>query len=378
MSVLLSLLPLLTAGSISSDPVYRRLESGAAIVVESRGGDIASIQLFAAARACPETASSHGHRHLLEHLLAKGADGKLGERLEREGWFLSAETYRDFMVFKLTGVASRWEKASEAITEILAGWRHPTETIESEALVIEQEAAILPKSTRISAEAWQRAYGAFGLDPIGSSTTIGGATPESLAALHLRQFARNQLTVSVAGPIDPRAVIDKFSTVLSKSPKAVEARWSRSAVGQSGAVQIPGCAAVYISCGPYSTSETAALVGLACLLGTELDQGFVTYTPSQSAGLVIVGTSAGEDIAPIRKAIQSSAAELGQVREMASRWATAGSLSAAACAWWNGVFQVQAAGGKPDIFTSAIDNMSQADVDSAIAKLRGAVEGGGN
>lgn len=376
MGALISILPILAMGLGTADRVYRRLDSGAALVVESRGGEIASVQLFASSRACSESPSNHGQRHLLEHLLAKGKDGKLGERLESEGWFISAETYRDFMAFKLAGPASRWERAAQAVSEILGGWPHTQESISNEALIIEQEIAILPKETRISGEAWQGAYGALGLDPIGSYSSISSATPESLAAIHMRQFARNQLTVSVCGPVDSKAVIERFTAVLGGAPKPIEAKWPRNSVGTSGVAKVPGCAAAYIAVGPYSTSETAAVVGVACLVGIELDRGFITYTPSQSPGLVIVGTSSSDDLGVLRAAFSKITPDLSQVREIAARWAGANSQSTVASAWWNGIFQVQAPGGKPDLYISAVENMTQEDLDSAMNKLRAALEVG--
>jgi len=57
------------------------LDNGAVVLVEPVPSATISVQLFASSKYAPETAASHGYRHLLEHLIARG-DGTLDRRLE--------------------------------------------------------------------------------------------------------------------------------------------------------------------------------------------------------------------------------------------------------------------------------------------------------
>src|SRR5688500_7954220 len=74
------------------------LPSGAIVLVERMPAATSlSVQLFASARAVPESKQTHGWRHLLEHLVARGPKGDIDARLESQGAFMRARTLRDAM-----------------------------------------------------------------------------------------------------------------------------------------------------------------------------------------------------------------------------------------------------------------------------------------
>src|SRR5579862_2564739 len=72
------------------------LDNGAVVEVErDRTAKRLAIQLLVSSRSTPDTPTTYGYRHLLEHLEAPGRDVTLDKRLETRGGFLTAETLRD-------------------------------------------------------------------------------------------------------------------------------------------------------------------------------------------------------------------------------------------------------------------------------------------
>ncbi len=282
------------------------LPNGATVLVERvPGAKTIWTRLFLSARGAEETPSTHGQRHLLEHLVAVGRDGKLDERLEREGAFLRAQTQRDAIEFSVDAPAGKLELALGALGEMLRLRGVSQEDIAREAGIIKQEGALMEVSTRLSAAAWNVAYGASGLAPFGDLDAIRRTTPAALSALHRRLCAGPNLVIVVAGDVDVDKATEEASSVVRAAPKT-EAKFTIRPEGKAGeddaakgfgearALPVPG----------YSSPKTVATLAAALALGSELDDAFVTYTPSGRNGLVVfgrVGENGGLGAAVARK-----------------------------------------------------------------------------
>src|SRR5688500_3617518 len=99
-----SFLLLLAAATQDESPRLRTVLPNGAIILAERmpSAPTVSVQLFASSKRVPETAETHGRRHLLEHILAKGPKKNLDTRLESSGAFLEAFTHRDAMQLGVT------------------------------------------------------------------------------------------------------------------------------------------------------------------------------------------------------------------------------------------------------------------------------------
>lgn len=286
------MLALLAAALIAPTPQLSRtiLPNGAAVFVESMPGQKQlSLQLFASAKYAPETAATHGYRHLLEHLLAQGEQGDLDKRLESEGAFLQAETMRDAMTFEISLPPDRLDLGLAAIGELLRPFHATQAEIDREAEVIGQEIALESDASVLAASAWTIAFGDDGLDPLGDMDTIRTATPEKLAELHARQFAPSALTLVVVGDVDSKSATASLSRALEMPPDAFKPIKPRSS-GKPGRIecQCTGEARA-AACGPFGGETNVAELAAAFAIASELDGAFVTYTPSEERALITVG-----------------------------------------------------------------------------------------
>src|SRR5579862_8128141 len=95
------------------------LENSAIILVEPKPREpMISVQLFASDKYCPETDTTHGYRHLIEHLVSHG-DGSIDRQLESQACFLNAHTLRDAMQIELTVGPSQLDLGIATLAKIL-------------------------------------------------------------------------------------------------------------------------------------------------------------------------------------------------------------------------------------------------------------------
>lgn len=272
------------------DRLRTLLPNGAAILVERMPKQpLLSIQLFASSRYAPETAATHGWRHLLEHLVAKGENGTLDHRLESEGAFLQARTLRDVMQFEVNTTPKQLELGLSAIGELLRPLSFTQADIDREALVLDQELGLTNDAATLASAAWRTGFGASGLDPNGDLPAIKSATPEKLAELKARVFAPSALTLVIAGDVDIKEATQLGKALLDLPPDNYKPSKPRGQ-GVSGRVECncSGEARAAFS-GPFGGISNAAAMAFAFAVASELDGCFVTYTPSQERGLITLG-----------------------------------------------------------------------------------------
>ncbi len=266
------------------------LPNGAAILVERMPNQPSlTVQLFASAKFTPETPATHGFRHLLEHLVARGQSGSIDQRLESKGAFLRASTLRDAMQFEISLSPKDLSLGMETLSELLAPLKVTPRDIGREAAVIEQEIGLSNDAASLAAAAWTAAFGEQGLDPQGDMATIRTATPDALAQVQSRQFAPSALTLVIAGDVDVNEATRQGKALLSLPSggyKAVTARGE----GKSGRVECQGFGeARAATCGAFGGISNAAELAFAFAVASEVDGCFLTYTPSQERGLITVG-----------------------------------------------------------------------------------------
>lgn len=291
----------LIAGALAQEPRFANetlsmrlrtvLPNGATILVECLpNADRCAVSVVAAARGAAETPETHGHRHLMEHLLALGKGGDVDARLEPRGGRLTASTNRTHMTFTVSAPRAEWQRAAACALEVIRPDAFSTEGVARQRLILEQELALTPADRLLGAAAWGRGYGARGLDPNGTLATLETATPEALAELHRRTFATRNLVVSVAGNLDLDETTRFLTRYLSQlsdlpadpwapMPDLSPGRTEADARGDARAAAVPPIG------NPRALWVLAAGLGLAA----SLESAFVAYTPSPQEGLVIVG-----------------------------------------------------------------------------------------
>ena len=284
----------LALASQEQSPRLRTLESNGSILLVENLPDakVASVQMFASSRDVPDTPETHGFRHLLEHLILKGADKNLDQRMEEKGIFFVGRTLRDSMQIEFTCKPDQLSDALAGLSEIMQPVDATEAEIATETAIMKQEWAIQPDSLRLSRAAWQAAYGDQGLEPFGNLETISKATPEALRIIQRHMFAANRIVLSISGPLDVEKVSKdlkpfmlKLPTEDSQSPSALRNAGKPGRIEAEDAFGEARAALV----GGYQEMSTVAALAAALALASELNDAFVIYTPSKQNGLVIVG-----------------------------------------------------------------------------------------
>jgi len=307
------------------------------------------VDLFAAARGTEETLQTNGRRHMLEHIQALGVKGDLDTRLESSGGFLTAHTTRDSIEFEMTLKGSDLPLALGAVRELVTGAPIDAAAIKREANLIAEENALRAGASLASAAAWERAYGAAGVDTMGKPEVLNNTSPSDLEKLRTQTFAANNLTVVVSGDIDidvaTKAVKDalgllpgvKTAKETSGSyPEPMMGSIRMDADGEYRAAPVPG----------FRSPATAAALAAALALATELDHAQVIYTPSARPGMVLVGVSQGRIGSQLDRSDAASLFEFG--RRLAIRWVESKLTDPANAAEFRGMLMCRAIDVRPE------------------------------
>lgn len=349
------------------------LENGAIVLAERLPESKAlSVQLFAGVRGVSESRETHGWRHLLEHLVLKGADGKLDDRMESQGVFFTGRTYRDAIQVEFTGPTDTLEAILDAVGEILKPLQATPESVAREAAIMRHELTGIADSAKLSRTAWQAAFGDAGIDPLGDADAIAKATPEGLEQLRQRHFAPHNLVLVVSGPIEP----EKTAALLRKRLEALEgpedgARPVRS--GQPGRLEADDCFGEVRGALVKSLGDAGAVLCAAYGIAARLDGAYVTYTPTDDAGLVIVGrtdanNTVGEFIDGLEEGEQAAIFPIGKL--LAERWLVGQLATPAGAAYLRGYLQVQNAALRPEALLEAIRKTGWPEFKTALARFQ--------
>ncbi|MCO5295505.1 MAG: insulinase family protein [Fimbriimonadaceae bacterium] len=350
------------------------MPNGAVVLAERVASPYVVVSLFASTRGVAESAVTHGQRHLLEHLAAKGSQGTLDRRLEAEGAFLTAATGRDSMEFTVWAPPSKVNVAIAALMEVLDQTTFTQEAIDRESRILEQEFALDTDEARLGRAAWTQAYGAYGLDALGSIGAIRKTTPKALAAVARDLFGSGRLALTIVGPIDLEEAIQSGRAFLAKKSPGEEPAQAMRREGKPGRVEIEGAfgeARAAIVPGLLDPRATWSL-SAALAVASRFDNAFVTYTPSAIDGLVVLGRTSstsglGLMIDSLTPAEIDALYPLG--RELLELWVGQKLGGAAAIAASRGHLLSQGASLRPEIFRENVRAMTLEDFREGMASL---------
>lgn len=344
-------------------------KNGAAIIVERMVDEpMISVQLWASARSVPETPQTHGWRHLLEHIIARGK-GDLDKRLETNGSYLRARTFRDAMQIEVNVGPRQLDLAMSAISEILRPLQTDQAAINHEVAIMREEFATNEDAGKLGGSAWLAAYGDSGLDSIGSLEVMGKATPEALKELQRKHFYPENLVLSIAGPVDVKKATEAAIGLIGVKQGATLAAIPDRAPGKAGRVEAEafgeGRAAVV---GSFDRPQTVGALAFALAVASEVEGSFVTYTPSQRRGLVIVGQT--EKVAGMGLKIDSVGVDdwsrlfaIGKI--LARRWVERYMGSSTGLAYIRGILLSQNHASRPEQMLDAVDQLTSAQFKDA-------------
>lgn len=362
---------------VGQDPPRMRvhLPNGAELLVEpAPKAKTITVHLFASARGVDERKTS-GLRHLLEHLCAKGADGKLDARLEANGAFLEARTVRDALDVQIDVAPGDLQLAFDGISDVLGASGWTAADLAREAAVIEQESVLQSDDALLTAAIWAAAYGGNGADPMGDLATIKSATPEQLDAVRKATFATDNLLLVIEGPVGLNPGVKLGTAFLSRLPATKSPKFpSRTpttspstvrtdAYGEARGVPVP----------PLNDPACQARICAALAIAAELKNAYVTYTPSALNGMVVVGQLG--QVGALSKYVDTLEAGdadelLTRGRRLGVRWAQHQVATPAASAYTRGLLMCRNPRFDFDQVIDAMSRVSVADFRAAVLAFK--------
>ncbi len=346
--------------------------NGSILLVEPAPQDKSlNIVLIASSQGVHE--SKPGLRHLLEHLVVEGQDGKLEAGLEARGHFLRAATTRDTLEISISCDPAHFTEGFDALIDILKPRTWSKERIASELAVIAQEAALQEDSSRLAAGVWSLAY-PDAPNPIGDLAALATATPADLEAVRRQTFDPARVLLFVEGPIDRHeagalgrellATLGPKSTAEKprREPKAAKGRIEVEGFGEARATVTPGIA----------EPETAANLAAAFAIASEVPESFVTYTPSAQAAVVTVGNATRRNaVGRLIDALELSGMDALFVRgrALAFRWLRRQTESPEADARLRGILYAESESARPESLEANLIKLTLPQFEAAMGRF---------
>ncbi len=241
----------------------------------------------------PETADSHGMRHLLEHLVAKGPDKDVDKGVEGRGMVLLAETTRDSVTFSLHGPKDTASMAVTVLGQLVSRFDVNESELRKEVGILDQEMVLRSWNLLLVADGWRKVYGADALDPFGDPAKMTNFTTEAVKAGFQSLANPKKLCLCVAGDIDPESVVQQAREVLGGLTATDVTPWSRPEATDPALVGSSDGEAACIPVSGFSESATLASIGAGFGLQGWLTGSFMVYTPTARPGLVTVSLRTG-------------------------------------------------------------------------------------
>ena len=288
------------------------LDNGASLYSERvEGAQAFTLHLFVSAMGEPEQEGQRGHRHLLEHLVAKGRAKDVDARLERMGLYLTADTLQDGLRFEIEGAPEHATDAIEALKELLEFSPPSEEELARELKVIGEETGVRTYASRMFGALNEAGYGSP--DPLGTQADLAKANAESLRSLYRSLFVPGRISVAVVGEVDPTKVVEQLTSVLGALQGGDRpTRRQRTLVShlKEGFVQDSNGSGRGVAVGSLSQPETLDVLAAAFAISSEVPGAQVMYSVSPIGGLVCVVHPSREGLAGVDDLIAGQSSRL--------------------------------------------------------------------
>lgn len=200
-----------------------------------------SVSLYVGAGSRYETDPEAGISHLLEHLLFKGTPKRptpqeISELIEGVGGVMNAGTDREMTVYYAKVARVHFDRAADALTDMIRNALVAAEELEKERKVVIEELAAVEDSPAqlvdllLDATMWPGQP--LGRDVGGTEATVSAITrDETVGYLH-RQYVPNNIVVSVAGAVEHEEVVQFVERALGDWHAGSPSAWFPAVDGQ--------------------------------------------------------------------------------------------------------------------------------------------------
>lgn len=305
------------ATSGAAQTVVRRevLPNASQLIVEQvPGATEMVVVLTLSTEGDEDTPATYGWRHLLEHVIARGPDGNLDQRVERAGQFLIPTTLRDATRFELRAGPGELALALGFLTEVMGPVQATEATLATELRVLEEELALVPARTWATIAAWRKVYGPRRLDPLGQIASMARATPDDLDRLRAGLFSSSHMTLTVVGP-DPVEEVQRTARAWLAQvppPRFAETRAAADPMPELPPLPSTLASAAALPVEAWDDPVAAARLGAALALADRAPDLDVTYTPARGDGLVVITAPADVNLTEVLAVPESEVAYRAQ------------------------------------------------------------------
>lgn len=208
-------------------PARQVLRNGLRLIVQDhRASDIVALYLFVGVGVRYETPDQLGYAHFQEHMLFKGTDrfgpGHVDRTVEGVGGRSNAVTSFDYTSFYLVLPSDATAAGIELLADMAFRSSFVPDEVGREREVIFEEARIEQDNPRSAIV--RQLYGMvfagnpYGRPVLGTRQTMQAATQERLRAFNRRYYVPENMTLVVAGPVDPVAVRGVVDRTFGRMP----------------------------------------------------------------------------------------------------------------------------------------------------------------
>ena len=208
-------------------PARQVLRNGMRLIVQDhRASDIVALYLFVGVGVRYETPDQLGYAHFQEHMLFKGTDrfgpGYVDRTVEGVGGRSNAVTSFDYTSFYLVLPSDATASGIELLADMAFRSTFVPDEVGREREVIFEEARIEQDNPRSAIV--RQLYGLvfagnpYGRPVLGTRETMQAATQERLRAFNRRYYVPENMTLVVAGPVDPVAVRGSVERTFGRMP----------------------------------------------------------------------------------------------------------------------------------------------------------------
>ncbi|MBI3107197.1 MAG: insulinase family protein [Candidatus Rokubacteria bacterium] len=208
-------------------PTREVLPNGLRLIIQDhRAADIVAVYLWVGVGVRYEKPDELGYSHFQEHMLFKGTDkwgpGHIDRAVEGVGGRSNAVTSFDYTTFYIVVPSEAMDTAIELLADMAFRSAFDAEEIPREREVIFEEARIEADNPRTAIV--RQLYGLvfdghpYGRPVLGTRETMTAATRERLRAYNRRYYTPENMSLVVAGPVDPRAVRASVAKIFGRVP----------------------------------------------------------------------------------------------------------------------------------------------------------------
>ena len=188
--------------------------------------EVASVGMYFNIGARFETKATNGSAHFLEHMFFKGtrkrSEDQLHDETADDGISVSAYTSHEETGYQMTGLGSKVSHMIDLLGDMVTQSTLPPRKLELERGTILQEIAqdgdLLEDGVTSMARRAAYPHQAYGADILGPRKNVIGMSRKMLMDFMKEHYHAGNLVISVAGNVDPQAVLNDLEKAVGHLP----------------------------------------------------------------------------------------------------------------------------------------------------------------